>query len=62
LKATINEMEKLLISKVVVGEPVESGGTTVVPLLSVSFGFGAEQDQERTSLQELGAVPLVDSR
>jgi len=40
LKATINEMEKLLISKVVVGEPVESGGTTVVPLLSVSFGFG----------------------
>ncbi len=40
LKATILEMEKLLTSKTVVGEPVTSEGMTVVPLLSVSFGFG----------------------
>lgn len=41
LKATIYEMEKLLTSKTVVGEPVTSGEMTVVPLLSVSVGFGA---------------------
>ena len=40
LKATIIELEKLLTSKTVVGEPVTSEGMTVVPLLSVSFGFG----------------------
>jgi uncharacterized spore protein YtfJ len=41
LKATITEMERLLISKTVIGEPITSGENTVVPLLSVGAGFGA---------------------
>ena len=41
LKATITEMERILTSKTVIGEPITSGGKTVVPLLSVGAGFGA---------------------
>ncbi len=41
LKATIGEMERLLASKTVIGEPITSGGKTVIPLLSVGAGFGA---------------------
>lgn len=41
LKATITEMEKLLMSKTVIVEPITAGENTVVPLLSVGAGFGA---------------------
>jgi len=38
LKATITEMERLLSSKTVIGEPIAAGENTVVPLLSVGAG------------------------
>jgi len=41
LKGTIDELERMLEAKQVVGEPLSFGNTTVVPLLSVGFGFGA---------------------
>lgn len=41
LKATIAEMERILTSKTVIGEPITAGKKTVVPLLSVGAGFGA---------------------
>jgi len=41
LKATIGEMERLLASKTIIGEPITAGGKTVIPLLSVGAGFGA---------------------
>ena len=41
LKGSVEEMEKLLSAKTVVGEPLIVDGNTVVPLLSVGFGFGA---------------------
>lgn len=41
LKATITEMERLLSSKTVIGDPITAGESTVVPLLSVGAGFGA---------------------
>ena len=41
LKATILEMEKLLASKTVIGEPITANEKTVIPLLSVGAGFGA---------------------
>jgi uncharacterized spore protein YtfJ len=40
LKATIGEMERLLASKTVIGEPITAEGKTVIPLLSVGAGFG----------------------
>ena len=41
LKNSVEEMEKLLSAKTVVGEPLTVDGNTIVPLLSIGFGFGA---------------------
>lgn len=36
----VNEIERLLNSKTVVGEPITIDDTTLIPLISVGFGFG----------------------
>jgi uncharacterized spore protein YtfJ len=41
VKTTMEEIERLLNSKAVVGEAIAFGDTTVVPLVSFGFGFGA---------------------
>jgi uncharacterized spore protein YtfJ len=41
VKTTLSQIEKVLSSKTVVGEPIIVGDTTLIPLLSVGFGFGA---------------------
>ena len=41
VKSTAYEMEKLLATKTVVGEPIAVNGTTIIPLVAMGFGFGA---------------------
>jgi uncharacterized spore protein YtfJ len=41
VKTTLSQIEKVLSSKTVVGEPITVGETTLIPLLQVGFGFGA---------------------
>jgi uncharacterized spore protein YtfJ len=41
VKTTLSQIEKVLSSKTVVGDPITVGDTTLIPLLSVGFGFGA---------------------
>ncbi len=41
VKTTLAEIEKLLSTKTVVGEPITIEGTTIVPLICIGFGFGA---------------------
>lgn len=41
VKTTLGEIEKVLSTKTVVGEPLTVEGTTLVPLISAGFGFGA---------------------
>jgi len=41
LKATLGEIEKILNTRGVVGEPIIAGDTTIIPLSSIGFGFGA---------------------
>jgi uncharacterized spore protein YtfJ len=41
VKTTMDEIERILNSKSVVGEAITSGDTTVIPLVSFGFGFGA---------------------
>ena len=41
VKATLEEIEKVLTTRTVVGEPITIEGRTLVPLISVGFGFGA---------------------
>jgi uncharacterized spore protein YtfJ len=41
VKTTMGEIEKMLNTKTVVGDPVVVDGTTLIPLISVGFAFGA---------------------
>lgn len=41
LKGTVEELEKLLNAKNVLGDPIEREGATVIPIVSYGFGFGA---------------------
>ncbi len=41
LATSVKELERILSSKTVVGEPITVGETTMVPLSSVGFAFGA---------------------
>ena len=38
---TVDEIEKMLNSKTVIGEPITVEGSTLIPLVSVGFGFAA---------------------
>jgi uncharacterized spore protein YtfJ len=37
---TVGEIERMLNSKTVVGDPIEIEGNTLIPLVNVGFGFG----------------------
>jgi uncharacterized spore protein YtfJ len=41
VKTTMGEIEKMLTTKTVVGDPIMIDGKTVIPLIAVGFGFGA---------------------
>ncbi len=41
VKTTLGEIEKVLSTKTVVGEPMTIEGTTLIPLITAGFGFGA---------------------
>ena len=40
IKTTLSEIERILSSKSVVGEPITVEGNTIIPLMSIGFGFG----------------------
>ncbi len=41
----VDEIERLLNSKTVVGEPITIQGATLIPLVNVGFGFGVGTGQ-----------------
>jgi len=41
LKGTVEELDRLLNAKNVLGDPIERNGATVIPIVSYGFGFGA---------------------
>jgi len=41
LKGTVEELDRLLNAKNVLGDPIEKEGSTVIPIVSYGFGFGA---------------------
>ena len=59
LKATLGEVERLLNSRTVVGEPITVEGNTIIPLVAVGFGFGAGggsgKEQKAMSAEGAGA-------
>jgi uncharacterized spore protein YtfJ len=59
LKSTLAEIERLLNTRTVVGEPITVEGNTIIPLVAVGFGFGAGggsgKEQKTVSGEALGA-------
>jgi len=41
VKTTLQEIEKVLTTRTVVGEPITIEGRTLIPLISIGFAFGA---------------------
>lgn len=41
LKGTVEELDRLLNAKNVLGTPIEKNGATIIPMVSYGFGFGA---------------------
>jgi len=54
VKTTISQIEKVLSSKTVVGEPITVGETTLIPLLSMGFGFGAAGGASKSDTKQTG--------
>ena len=58
LKATLAEIERILNTRTVVGEPITIEGNTIIPLVAVGFGFGAGggsgKEQKSASMEGLG--------
>ncbi|MEA1906746.1 MAG: spore germination protein GerW family protein [Euryarchaeota archaeon] len=41
MREVVEQLEKLITTKTIVGEPITVAGKTVVPISKVSFGFGS---------------------
>ena len=58
LKTTLAEVERLLNTRTVVGEPITVEGNTIIPLVAVGFGFGggggSGKGQRTGNLEGLG--------
>lgn len=52
--SSMEEIERLLSTKSVVGQPITIDGTTLVPLVSVGFGFGAGGTAGKAELERKG--------
>jgi uncharacterized spore protein YtfJ len=54
VKTTLGEIEKVLDAKTVVGEPIIIEGTTLIPLMSVGFGFAAVSGSGKVEPKQSG--------
>ncbi|NNF17859.1 MAG: sporulation protein YtfJ, partial [Gammaproteobacteria bacterium] len=41
----VGEIERMLNTKTVVGDPIEIEGNTLIPLVNVGFGFGVGEGE-----------------
>lgn len=54
VKATLGEIEKVLNTRTIVGEPIKIDGRTIIPLISVGFAFGAGAGQGKGEMKRMG--------
>lgn len=55
LKGTVEELDRLLKARNVLGEPIEKDGATIIPMVSYGFGFGAGGGADQKKGQGGGA-------
>lgn len=53
-KTTLAEIEKVLSSRTIVGDPISLDGRTIIPLISVGFAFGAGGGSGRSESKQKG--------
>ncbi|MEZ5352289.1 MAG: spore germination protein GerW family protein [Bryobacteraceae bacterium] len=53
-KTTMEEIERVLTAKTVVGDPISIDGATLIPLVSFGFGFGAGGGQGNSAKTGVG--------
>jgi sporulation protein YtfJ len=41
MKEVVTQLEKMITTRTIVGEPITAAGKTVIPISKVSFGFGS---------------------
>jgi uncharacterized spore protein YtfJ len=49
LDTLMKNLKEILSTKTIVGEPVQAGSMTILPIMKVSLGFGAGTGQQRTA-------------
>ena len=54
VKTTLDEIEKALSAKTVVGEPITIGEATLIPVISVGLAFGAGGGQGKSESKRTG--------
>jgi sporulation protein YtfJ len=54
MKEVSEELERLVSTKTVVGEAMEAGGKTIIPISKVAFGFGSGGGEGKKSATESG--------
>jgi len=56
MESLLSGMDKFLSSKTVVGEPIQVGDTTLIPLVDVSFGIAAGTGQADRKSADRGGM------
>ncbi|MGP8329167.1 MAG: GerW family sporulation protein [Methanosarcinaceae archaeon] len=54
IKEVTGELERLVTTKTVIGEPVEAAGKIIIPVTKVSFGFGSGGGEGKGDKGETG--------
>lgn len=54
IEAIVSHLENMATAKTVVGDPIESNGKTIIPLLSVRMGFGSGGGEGNAPQQGVG--------
>ncbi len=54
IKEVTSELERMVNTKTVIGEPVEAAGKTIIPVTKVSFGFGSGGGEGKGDKGETG--------
>ena len=60
IERVMGELHRIVRTETVVGNPVEVGGVTLIPVSKISFGFGAGGGQEGKGQSGTGGGALVE--
>ena len=60
IERVMGELHRIVQTQTVVGEPLQAGGVTLIPVSKISFGFGAGGGQEGKGQSGTGGGATVE--